>query len=305
MSKEKILSIIKDYLVLTIGAVIFAFAWESVMIPNNMSSGGLMGLCTVIQYATMGAIQASLSYIVINVILILIAMAIFGIGFGFKTLYGIIMTTVFLQLLSGIDVLHAVEGNFLYIPEKIMIPAIAGCIEALGVGLIIRFGGSTGGTDILALIVNKYWPISLSKVFLVCDAIIITSILFLPGKVFADMMYGYIMMVTFSLVIDFVVVGQKSTIQVLVFSNNYDQIADYITGQMDRGVTILKAQGWYTKEDRQVLLVLMRRNQLQQLTRIVKETDPKAFMTVANAKGVYGEGFDEIKAGVRKKSKVK
>lgn len=305
MLKDKVKEIIKDYTFLTVGAVIFAFAWEGFMIPNNMSSGGLMGLCSVIQYATYGVIQASVSYVVINAVLILLAIAIFGVGFGFKTIYGIALTTVFLHLISGCGFLHAVEGNFLFVPEKIMIPAISGFLEAVGVGLIIRHGGSTGGTDIIALVVNKYWPVSLSKVFLISDAIIITSILFLPGKVFADMLYGYIMMLVFSLVIDFVVIGQKTTIQVLVFSRNYEGIANYINRNMERGVTVLRAQGWYTKADKEVLLVIIRRKELQELTRTVKEFDPDAFMTVSNVKGVYGEGFDEIKAGVRKKSKSK
>ena len=301
----KPLSVLKDYSIITLGAIIFAMAWEAFMIPNGMSSGGLMGLCTVVQYATGGLIQASWSYIVVNVVLVLLAIAIFGLGFGFKTIYSIIATTVFLNLIGSLDFLHASTGNFFYVPERIMIPVIAGVLEAVGVGLILRMGGSTGGTDILALIINKYWPVPLSKVFLAADFVVVTLILFLPGKVFADMLYGYVMMATFSLVIDFVVIGNRSTIQVLVFSNKYEEIADFVVNKMERGVTVIKAQGWYTKSDKEVLLLLMTRKQLPELTSAVKELDPSAFMSVSKASGVYGEGFDEIKAGIKKKKLLK
>jgi len=290
---------------MTIGVLIFTIAWEAFMIPNGMSAGGLMGLCTVIEYATGGVVLASYSYFVINVALILLAVIAFGIGFGFKTIYVILVSTLMLKLVDSWDWIHAVEGNFLYIHDRVLIPVVAGILEAVGVGVILRRGGSTGGTDIIALIVNKYWPVSLSKMFLLTDLVIITSILFVPGKVFGDMVYGYIMMVTFAVMIDYVVVGDKGTIQLMVFSSKYKEIADYIINVLDRGVTVLKAQGWYTKQDKNVLLILLKRNELQSLTKTIKNLDHSAFMSVSQVGGVYGEGFEEIKTGInRKKSKT-
>ena len=300
MNKSKVISVVRDYLDMTVAVLIVTIAWECFMIPNSMSAGGLMGLCAVIEFATGGLILASYSYFAINVLLIVLAVIVFGIGFGFRTLYCILLQTVMLKLFAmpALQWMQAVPGNFFYIPEKVLIPLIAGVLEAVGIGITIRKGGSTGGTDIIALIVNKYWPVSLSKMFLVTDFIIITSILFLPGKAFGDMVYGYIMMAAYALVIDYVVVGDRGAVQLLVFSSKHAQIADYIINKMERGVTVLKAIGWYTKQEKDVLLLLMRRNEVPEVSRVIKDLDDKAFMTVNPVGSVYGEGFEEIKAGI-------
>lgn len=299
--KNKILKILRDYIILTIASFIFAIAWECLMIPNEMSAGGLMGLCTVVQFATGGVIQAQISYIVVNIVLILIAVLAMGIGFGFKTIYCIFMTTVAMSLLGGMEFLHCVPGQFFYIEERVLIPILAGVLEAVGIGMILRYGGSTGGTDIIALMVNKYWPVSLSTTFLITDLIICSMLLLVPGKVFSDMCYGLEMMVAFALIIDIVVGGKRSSYQLLVFSDKYAQIADHIINKMDRGVTVLRAQGWYTKIEKNVLLILISQKELHNLTRVIKDADPRAFMSISPIHNVYGEGFEEIKAGVKTK----
>ena len=174
-------------------------------------------------------------------------------------------------------------------------------MESLGIGLIIQRGGSTGGTDIAVLIVNKFWPVSPGKVYLYSDLVIIASVLLVPGKGFEDMIFGYIAMITFSFMLDFVLLGNKTTFQVLVFSEKYEEIADFIINKLDRGVTALRAVGWYTRKDRNVLLILVRKPQIRELTKAIKEIDGKAFVSVSPATGVYGEGFDEIKTGIAKK----
>jgi len=303
MIKKSILKRIWEYLALTVACFIFALCWECFMIPNGMSAGGMMGLCTVVQYATAGVIQAQYSYIVINALLIIVAVLAMGISFGFKTIWCIVMSSVAMELLSGASFLHSVPGEFFYVKETILIPIIAGTAEAVGIGLAIRYGGSTGGTDIIALMINKYWPVALSAVFFISDLLIICLLLFLPDKCFSDACYGLIEVVTFSLIIDFVVGGKKSSYQLLVFSHKHKEIADYITEVMSRGVTVLKAQGWYTKQEKDVLLILINQKEFPQLSRVIKDIDPKAFMSVSPTNNVYGEGFDEIKAGIRKKKK--
>ena len=275
------------------------------MIPNGMSAGGMMGLCTVIQYATGGLIKAQYSYIVINALLIIVATLAMGIGFGARTIYCIAVSTLAMQLLSSVPALHCEPGQFFYVKETLLIPVIAGAAEAVGIGLVLRYGGSTGGTDIIALMVNKYWPVALSSAFLISDLVVVSLLLFLPDKTFSDACYGLVEIVTFSLIIDLVVGGKKSSYQLLVFSNRYREIADYITGVMSRGVTILKAQGWYTKKDKDVLLILISQKEFPQLSRVIKEIDPRAFMSVSPTNNVYGEGFDEIKGGLSTKRKKK
>ena len=303
MTRKAIARTVWEYVILTIACFFFAMAWECFMIPNGMSAGGMMGLCTVVQYATGGLILAQYSYIAINALLIIIAVIAMGIGFGFKTIWCILISSLIMGILSKQEVLHAIPGSFFYMQERLLIPVVAGVFEAVGLGLVLRYGGSTGGTDIIALMVNKYWPVSLSMVFLVSDVVICALLLFLPEKNFSDMCYGLTEVVIFSLVIDIVVGGKRSSYQLLVFSEHYDRIADHIIHNMDRGVTVLKAQGWYTKKDKNVLLILINQTQMAELSRVIKDIDPRAFMSISPTRSVYGEGFEEIKTGVKLKKK--
>ena len=257
MDFKKISLTLRDYLILTVASFIFAFAWEGFMIPNGMSAGGMMGLCTIIQYATGGFLQAQYTYIGINAILIVIAVLAMGIGFGFKTIYCIVVSSFAMGLLGSIEAIHSVPGEFFFIQEKVLIPVFAGALEAVGIGLVLRYGGSTGGTDII------------------------------------------------SLMIDMVVGGKRSSYQLLVFSEKFNEIADHIINNMNRGVTVLKAQGWFTKSDKNVLLILINQKELPALTKVIKDTDPRAFMSISPTNNVYGEGFEEIKAGVDIKKKKK
>ena len=304
--KNKILKTIWEYAILTFATFIYTVSWEAFMIPNGMSAGGLMGICTITEFATGGVIKASYSFFVVNAVLILLAVLIFGIGFGFKTIYCILMSSVFLWLVDDWSWLHSVPGNFLYVEDKTLVPIIAGIFESLGIGLAIRSGGSTGGTDIVALIINKYWPVALSGVFFVTDfAVVIAQLLLRPGfgsyvgdpKTFNDVMYGIIEIVTFAVTIDMFTVGGRNKMQLLIFSEKYQQIADHVCTTMERGVTVLKAQGWYTRKERNVLLVLLTRQELSGLSKMINAIDPKAFMSISNASEVYGEGFEKIKTG--------
>lgn len=289
-----------EYLVMSVAAFLFAFAWEGLMIPNQMSSGGLMGLCTIVQYATSGVMSASTLYVVLNVVLLIFAFLVMGVGFGFKTIYCIALSSLLMHLLSGVEALHAIPGSFLYIKDPVLVPLLAGLFEGVGLGLIFRYEGSTGGMDIVALFVSKYWPVSTGTFFLMADSVIITSILFLPDRILGDLVYGYLMMLVSSLVLDYITLGARSSVQVMVFSDRFEEIADRII-EMDRGVTVVKAQGWYTKKDKNVLLIMLRKKELFHVTRVIKELDPSAFVSVAPASSVYGEGFEEMKVGISKK----
>ncbi len=302
MPLKKVISVVWDYLVLSFGTLIYCLSWDSFLIPNGVASGGLTGACTILEFAT--GIPVSLSFIICNAFLLLMGFLIMGKGFGFKTIYVIGLSTVLFDVLPNYPIIEAVAGNPLYISERVLIPIIGGLVEALGICIIFMRGGSTGGTDIIALIINKFWPVSPGKVFLIIDVFILATILLVPGKGFQDMVYGYMAMITFSMAVDWMLLGSKSTMQVLVFSEKYDKIADYIIHVMDRGVTALNATGWYTKQDRRVLLILVRKNQIRELTKAIKNIDTKAFVSVSPAAGVYGEGFEEMKTGIEKKKKL-
>lgn len=301
MDKKKIWAVLRDYFLISVGVFVYVVSWTSFLIPNGIASGGLTGLCTILEMGT--GIPVAYTYIAINALLIIVGSLILGKGFGFRTIYAILLATVLFRVMPGVDCLLSLPDHPLYISEKVLIPLIGGLIEAFGISLIMDRGGSTGGTDILALVVNKFYPVSLGQVFIVFDLVIIASILMIPGKTLQDMIYGYIAMFAFSFGIDWILTGRKSTVQLFIFSDHYNEIADYIINVLDRGVTALNAVGWYTQADRKVLLVLVRRAQLHELKRAVKAVDPKAFMSVTPASGVFGEGFEEIKTGLNRKKK--
>ena len=302
MSK-KILIGIFDYLVISVGVVLFVMAWQSFLLPNNMIDGGLTGASALLSMVT--GISVDIWYFGINVLLLILAWFVLGQGFGIKTIYAILLSTLLFRVLGDESMrwLWSVEGEVLYVGDGILVPIIGGLLEAVGLALIIMRGGSTGGTDILALIVNKFWPISIGRFYVMADFVVITLLIFVPGHNFTNVVYGYITMGICAYVLDLILLGKDSAVQVLIFSSHLKEIGDYINQHMGRGVTALKALGWYTQEDRQVLMVMLRKLELPELVKAVKEMDPKAFVTVVPANNVYGEGFDEMKTGINKKKK--
>lgn len=289
-------SVLKEYAILTFGTVIYVLAWTTFLIPNGIASGGGTGLCTIVYFASNETIPVSTSFFVLNAILLIIGFLVLGRAFGLKTIYVILLSTVLFDVFPRLNWVISFD-------EKFLEAVVGGILEAIGIGIVLLKGGSTGGTDIAAMIVSKYWPVSPGKVYLYSDIFIIASILLIPGKTVEDMIYGYIVMITFSFMVDFVLLGQKSSVQVLIFSSKYKEIADKILKDMNRGVTALKSVGWYSKADSNVLLVVVRRNQLHDVVSIIKSIDHSAFVSVSSASGVYGEGFDEMKTGPALKKK--
>lgn len=288
---KKTLKNLWAYIVLTIGCIIYCSAWTQIFIPNGIVSGGVTGMCTVIQYGT--GFPMYLSYGIINALLLIAGFIILGRTFGIRTIYALAMITLFL------DILPMLNLPPLILKDGILIPIIASLMEAVGISILLSYGGSSGGTDIIAMIINKFWTVSLGRVYMILDIVIIASIMLVPGKTIDDMIYGYLAVITFSLGLDYIMLGRKSTVQIMVFSEHYAEIADYINKKMDRGVTALNAIGWYSQKDKRVLLILVRRSEMNELTDKIKKVDPKAFVAVTPVSSVYGEGFEQIKNGFR------
>ncbi len=279
---------LKSYLIMTFGLLIFVFSWTAFLIPHQIAGGGVSGLSAILSYAT--GISVSYFYLGINSVLVLIGILIIGKGFGFKTIYCILVATVLFRVLPLIPWVSTID-------EKMLNALIGGTLSGIGIGIIFLQGGSTGGTDIVALIVAKYRETSPGRVFFFTDLVIIGSIILLPGKVLQDVIYGYIVMVSFSYVIDMVLTGNKQSVQILVFSAKYDEIADKVNSELNRGVTALSSIGWYTKSESKVLIIIARKSQLPEISKVIKETDQDAFISVTTVMSVYGQGFDQLKAG--------
>lgn len=300
MKANKILAVIWDYFLITIGTLIYVMAWTSFLIPNGMASGGLTGLCTIVQYGT--GIPVAWSFPIINVLLLVMGFLIMGNAFGIKTIYVIGLSSLLFQVLPEFDILKVMMDN------RLTLALVGGSLEAFGIGLVLLRGGSTGGTDIVAMIINKYWPVSPGKVYLYSDVFIVASLLFLPeaqGGGVENMIYAFVVMIGFSFGVDYVLLGDKSSVQLLVFSSHYEQIADHIIYDVRRGVTALQSVGWYSQKESKVLLIILKKQQMNEVIREIKHIDKDAFISVSTANSVYGEGFEEIKTGLNLKSPKK
>ena len=303
MKASRFINVLWDYVLMTLGTLIFVMAWTSFLQPNNLASGGLTGLTTILDYATKGRIPMDFTFALINVILLVAGFLFLGRAFGFKTIYVIALSSFLFWLLPEyFPGLEVVDPDL----DKIMIVLIGGAMESVGIGLILLRGGSTGGTDIVAMILNKYWPISPGKVYLYSDIFIISSLLLIPneqGGGLVNMIYAYVMMLVFSFGVDYVVLGNKSSVQLLVFSKKYKEIADHIIYDVQRGVTALQSVGWYSQQESKVLLIILRKHQMNEVINEIKRLDKDAFVSVSSANSVYGEGFEEIKSGLTMKKR--
>lgn len=320
--KKSALVTVKEWLLVTLGILIYTGGWAIFLLPNNLIGGGVSGISSIIQYATGGTIQMGYSYFVLNAILVTLAIIILGMGFGAKTIYAIILASLSLRFLPGLIPLEIV--NTLAIQNgKLMSVLMGGLMAGVGIGMSISVGGSTGGTDIIALIYTKYHNVSPGKVILFIDFIIISSSLLIPsfvndvdpvtGAVILDAagnpvqhlmpfaekittgVYGLILVTVCSYVMDMYISGQQQSVQLFILSNEYEKIADAITKDLHRGVTVLDGKGWYTKKDTKVLMVLTRKTDLNMMLKYIKQIDSQAFLSVSSVNGVYGKGFDTIK----------
>ncbi len=301
MALNKIFKQLKVYSILTVGVFLYAFSWIVFIIPKGIAGGGVTGISSIIYYATNELIPISLSYLVINVVLLAVGTMIMGKGFGFKTIYCILCASLMFEVLPQFEWITTLSD----IPDKFINAIIGGGLSAFGIAAIFMQGGSTGGTDIIAIIVSKYTDNSPGKIFMYCDLLIVGSIFILPGKGLQDIVYGYIVMVSFTYLLDQLLTGSKQSVQIIIFSSKFKEIGDMLTTEMNRGVTALNSVGWYSKQEGKVLIVIARKAQLPQITASIKEVDNKAFISVCSAMGVYGEGFDVVKSKKINKGGVK
>ena len=292
MKTSVLLKSIKDYIVLCIGCLIYCLGWTTFLIPAGIASGGGTGLCTILYFAT--GIPVAYSFFALNAILLIIGFLLLGKGFGVKTIVAIIVSSILFDVLPYLNFVITFD-------DRLITAIVGGLVEAISIGLVLMSGGSTGGTDIVAMVINKYWPVSPGRVYLLTDLFIIASVLMVPGKNVNDMMYGYVTMVTFSFAIDWVLMGSKSSAQIYIFSRKYQEISNFLVHNMDRGVTALNSVGGYSGQEGKVLLVICRKQQLQSVVNAVKEIDPQAFVSVSSVSNVYGEGFEELKTGFKRK----
>ena len=285
----------KEYVMITLGLIIYAFGWVFFLLPFKLVSGGTAGIGAIIQYATGFPMQYT--YFIINVGLLFVAVKELGIRFCLKTIYAVFALTFSLELVQELLYSFNFDALSLLGQEATFEASIIGaCFCGMGIGICFVNGGSTGGTDIIAAIINKYRDVSLGRVIMYIDVAVVVSSGFIFGSSeVSKVFYGLITLLISSTMLDYVVNSNRRLVQFLIFSKKNDEISEYITKEMHRGVTLLNGVGYYTKEDTKVIVTMMRATEAVEVFRIVHDIDPCAFITQSRVSGVYGAGFDKIK----------
>ncbi len=297
-TKSDILFGLKDYTLITFGLLCYALGWAAFLLPYKITTGGVTGVSAIIYYATGFPIQWS--YFMINAFLMTFAIKILGPKFSVKTTYAIFMLTFLLWFFQRVIVDDAgAPLQLLGEGQDFMACVLGAILCGIGLGVVFINNGSTGGTDIIAAIVSKYKDITFGRMIMYCDLIIISSCYFIFND-WRRVIFGFATMLIISFVLDWMINSARQSVQFFIFSKEYEEIANRIIKDTHRGVTVLNATGWYSKNDVKVLVVLAKKSQSIDIFRLVKEIDPHAFISQSSVIGVYGEGFDRIKVKTNK-----
>ena len=295
---------------IAIGLLINTLAWNLFLIPHEVAGGGATGIAAIVMYATKGLLPAevqaffamlgmesvgggipiTVTFFAINAVLLIASVKVLGFQFSIRSIFGVLCLTVWLWIPFR-DLYQRFTGEPFPLFEPFMSSILAGLILGIGMGLAFTNNGSSGGTDIIAKIINKYKTITLGRALLFTDVMIICSSGFLPDAGIDKVVYGLVAMTVTSITLDMYINGIRQSVQFFIFSKKYAEIADTITQNAHRGVTVINGQGWYSKEDVKVITVVARKNESTQIFRLIKEIDPNAFISQSAAIGVYGKGF--------------
>ena len=286
----------RDYLQMLLGTVIYTIGYTTFLLPYKIVSGGVTGISTVTYYLT--GFPAGNTYFIINVVLLLMAMRVLGWRYLVRTIIvtllistaiGVMQTQLTEVAADGTQTLRHIIGE-----QKFMACVIGAFLEGLGLATIFLAGGSTGGTDIIASAINKYWNISLGRLLLMLDIVIIGGSYLIEQDI-ETMVVGYLAMFISLNFLDYVINSARQSVQFIIISEHYDEIAEEVNTKLERGVTVLAGEGFYSKEKRQVLLILAKKYESRSIFQLIKRIDPRAFVSMSNVEGVFGEGFDVIK----------
>ena len=296
LTKADIWEMCKSNMLFLLGIVIYVISYVCFLLPYQLISGGMNGISTIIYY-TLG-FHPSITYLVMNVLLILLGLKVMGWRYSLKTVVAIFIISflinIFQQAITTVDaqghehLLHIVGD------QKFMACVIGALMEGLGLALVFLSGGSTGGIDIIASSINKYWNISLGRLMLCIDLAIIGSSYFVFRNL-ETMVVGYLTMLMSMFFLDYVTNGLRQSVQFIIVSDKYEEIATQVNKKIERGVTVLYGEGFYSREKRHVLLILAKKIESRALFALIRQIDPKAFVSMGNVEGVFGEGFDKIK----------
>ncbi len=279
----------KDFMFIVFGILSYAVGYTAFILPERVVMGGVSGLSALIYYAT--NIPAGISIFVLNITLLIIAFSALTKQFVVRTIIGVILLSMFIGALQpffqAYPIITAGEDKFMHV-------LIGGMLGGAGLGIVFSHNGSTGGTDIITVLLTKHFNLSFGRAMQFIDCTIICSSYLLFHSM-ETIVYGVVFTLVASFVCDFVVNGSRQTVQFLIISKNYKEIADTINRRVNRGVTVIEGKGWYSKENVEMLVVLSRKYESQDIFAVIKQIDPQAVVSQTFCHGVFGEGFDKIK----------
>lgn len=279
----------KDMFFITFGIFLYAVGYCAYTLPEKLVMGGVAGASALIYYAT--NIPAGTSVLVLNVLMLVIAMSALTKQFFWRTIVGVgimsFMISVLQPFFATFPIMTPGEDKFMHV-------LIAGVLGGAGLGIVFSHNGSTGGTDILTMLLNKYFRLSFGRAMQFVDCIIISSSYFLFHSM-ETIIYGIVFTITATVTCDYIVNGTRQTVQFLIISKKHKEIADVINHRVNRGVTVVDGKGWYSQNDVKMLIVLTRKYESQDVFNLINEIDPDALVSQTFCHGVFGEGFDKIK----------
>lgn len=279
----------KDLMFIVFGILLYAIGYTAFILPERVVMGGVAGLSALIYYAT--NIPAGISIFVLNITLLVIAFSALTKQFVVRTIVGVLLLSSFIGMLQPLfqafPIITAGEDKFMHV-------LIGGMMAGAGLGIVFSHNGSTGGTDILTVLLTKHFNLSFGRAMQFIDCTIIGSSYLLFHSM-ETIVYGIVFTLVACYVCDFVVNGSRQTVQFLIISKKYKEIADTINRRINRGVTVIEGKGWYSKENVEMLVVLSRKYESQDIFAVIKQIDPQAVVSQTFCHGVFGEGFDKIK----------
>lgn len=294
LQKRPLFKEVQDYAFIAIGMISYAIGWNLFLLPTNVTASGLPGISSIIFWAT--GIPVQIPYFIFNACLLIAALKSLGKNFCTKTIFAVIVLTTITSFASQFTQnIHLLNDQPLW--AAILGAVFCGC----GIGLGFSAGGSTGGTDIIAAIVNKHRDISLGRVIMICDLFIISSS-YLVVHDFEKVLYGYVVLYVQAFCIDQVVNNRRRSVQFFIISKKYKEIGERINKNPHRGCTVIDASGFYSGQNVKMLFVLAKQRESQTIFRLIEEIDPQAFVSQSAVIGVYGEGFDKFKYKNKEKS---
>lgn len=294
ISYHRIWEFVVDFLAINLGMAVYSLGWAAFLLPYHITTGGMAGMFAIVYYVT--GFPMSYAILIANGILLVFALWQLGWKFTIKTAYAVLALSAYLQL--GQDMMTADDGTMMQLlgeGQDSMACVLGAVLNGLGIGIVFLSGGSTGGWDVIAAIINKYRNVSLGRVLLYLDFLVIASC----WPIFHDwrmVVFGYVTLAIYTYVLDMLVNSARQDVQFIIFTNKPDEISQRIITETCHSVTSMNGEGYYSRQSIKVLITIVHKRESVTILRMIKETDPDAFVSQSRAEGVYGNGFKAIRA---------